>query len=119
MRSRRGALLAALLSIGCSERALIPLDHASAERGREVLDHFDCGACHRIPGVRGPQGRVGPSLEHFSQRPYLAGRFENSPALLVRWIQDPPAMKPATAMPDLGLTEAQARDVAAYLWSLE
>jgi cytochrome c1 len=58
-------------------------------------------------------------LEEFARRVYVAGRFPNTPEVLARWIQDPPAMKPGTAMPALGVTEAQARDIAAYLHGLE
>lgn len=120
MNLRRNGVIAALLVAGCDQGAVVGAETAgNAERGRGVLEQFECGACHRIPGVRGPQGQVGPSLEHFAQRAYVAGRFENSPDVVARWVLDPPAMKPATAMPDLGLTEAEARDVAAYLHSLE
>jgi cytochrome c len=120
MNLRRSSVFAALLVAGCDEGAVVTVESVGhAERGRHVLEQFECGACHRIPGVRGPQGRVGPSLAHFGQRAYVAGHFKNSPEVVVRWILDPPSMKPATAMPNLGLTESQARDVAAYLHSLE
>jgi cytochrome c len=117
---RGSCVIAAVLVAGCDDGVAVKTEtFGNAERGREALERFECGACHRIPGVRGPQGRVGPSLEHFGLRAYVAGRFENSPEVAARWILDPPAMKPATAMPNLGLTEAQARDIAAYLHSLE
>ena len=120
MSPRLVTVVVAGLATGCIERTdVVVFAGADVERGRHVLEQFDCGACHEIPGVRGPQGRVGPPLEQLRHRAYLAGRFENSPEMMVRWILDPPAMKPATAMPALGLTEAQARDVAAYLYSLE
>jgi cytochrome c len=76
---RRACALVALLAAGCGEEATVAVEGGNAERGREVLERFECGACHRIPGVRGPQSRVGPTLENFHRRPYVAGRFENSP----------------------------------------
>ena len=70
-------------------------------------------------GLRAARGRVGPTLAHFSKRPHLAGKFPNEPDYLLRWLRDPPAMAPLTAMPALVHDEAMARDIAAYLYSLE
>jgi cytochrome c1 len=49
---------------------------------------------------------------------YIAGQLPNTPDNLVKWIEDPPAIEPKTAMPKLGLSEAQARDIASYLYTL-
>ncbi|HET9464744.1 MAG TPA: hypothetical protein VFO71_04360 [Gemmatimonadales bacterium] len=89
-----------------------------AERGRVALDGFGCGACHLIPGVTGARGMVGPPLAQFALRSYIAGQLPNQPDNLLRWLQDPPAIEPGTAMPDLGVTPAVARDMAAYLYTL-
>jgi cytochrome c1 len=35
----------------------------------------------------------------------------------MQWIEHPRAINPQTAMPELGVTPAQARDIAAYLYS--
>ena len=88
------------------------------ERGRTSLDGFGCGACHVIPGVAGARGMVGPPLTMFAHRAYIAGQLPNQPQNLVRWIQDPQAVEPGTAMPDLGVTPAIARDMAAFLYTL-
>jgi cytochrome c2 len=85
------------------------------ERGRLLLRQFGCGACHRIPGVAAAEGNVGPPLGRLHERVYLAGVIANTPSNLVRWIVDPQRVDPLTAMPDLGVTEPQARDMAAYL----
>lgn len=69
-----------------------------------------------MPGIARPQGRVGPPLTHFSQRSYIAGVVPNTPATLTRFIREPEAVAPGTAMPSLGFTEAQAQAVAAYLY---
>ncbi len=89
-----------------------------AERGRAALDGFGCGSCHVIPGVRGARGMVGPPLSHFALRAYIAGQLPNQPENLLRWVQDPQAVEPGTAMPNLGVTPAVARDMAAYLYTL-
>jgi cytochrome c len=90
-----------------------------ADRGElAILDH-GCGACHVIPGVRAARGDVGPPLAGFGRRSLIAGVVPNDPAHLVHWLRDPRAFEPHTAMPDLGLTEREARDVAAYLYTLD
>jgi cytochrome c len=118
----RDVVLISLLALsGCGadhdRPATVP--GGNAERGRAALARLECNACHVIPGVRGAQSHVGPSLDRFSHRVYVAGRFANTPEVLVRWIVDPSAMKPGTAMPTLGVTEADAGDIAAYLYELE
>jgi cytochrome c1 len=91
---------------------------ADPERGREVITAAACGVCHVIPGVRGARGHVGPPLTQFGLRSYIAGNLPNTPENLVVWILDPQKVEPQTAMPSVGLDEAQARDVAAYLHQL-
>lgn len=61
---------------------------------------------------------VGPPLNGWSRRVYIAGNLPNRPEQLVRWLREPQAIEPGTAMPDLNVTEADARDMAAYLYSL-
>lgn len=87
-------------------------------RGAQLIGQFGCGACHIIPGIRGANGLVGPPLNYFGRRTYVGGEVPNTPANLVQWIQSPQSIEPATAMPTLGLTKQQAKDVAAYLYTL-
>jgi len=87
-------------------------------RGHAVIVKFGCGSCHTIPGIRGAHGLVGPPLYWFSRRTYIAGEVPNTPENLVHWVEAPKAIEPETAMPTLGLSEQQARDVAAYLYTL-
>lgn len=89
-----------------------------ADRGVEIIDAKGCGACHTIPGVAGASGTVGPPLTAWGRRSYIAGALPNAPDNLVKWIMDPHEIEPGTAMPDLGLSEQEARDVAAYLFTL-
>jgi putative membrane protein len=86
-------------------------------RGRAALEAYGCGSCHEIRGINGGRGRVGPSLERIGNRVYIAGYLPNEPETLVRWIMSPRAFRNPTAMPDLGVTEQQARDIAAYLYA--
>ena len=89
------------------------------EHGEAVITRAACGACHTIPGIRAARGTVGPPLQGMAVRKLIAGRFTNSPPVLVRWLRTPQAMVPGSGMPDTGLTEQQARDAAAYLYNLE
>jgi cytochrome c2 len=90
-----------------------------APRGARVIRSVGCGSCHSIPGIRGAHGRVGPPLDSFAERDFIAGRVPNTPDNLVLWLESPPSLEPATAMPVLGLDETAARDIAAYLYSLD
>lgn len=88
------------------------------EIGAAVIGHYGCGSCHEIPGISGAEGTVGPPLHRFGRRTYIAGILPNRPGNLMPFLQDPPAHAPGTAMPNLGLSEQEARDVAAYLYTL-
>lgn len=112
-----------LSAIGCAHGQSPPGYSVSAggnsEVGKALIVSKGCGACHVIPGVQGARGLVGPPLFFFSRRTMIAGELPNTPDNLVRWIKDPKQVEPGTAMPDLGLNDQQARDVAAYLYTLQ
>jgi len=90
----------------------------NAASGRAVIENRNCGSCHTIPGVRSARGLVAPPLFWFSRRTFIAGEVPNTPANLIQWVREPQAIEPRTAMPALGLSEQEARDVAAYLYTL-
>ncbi|MCP8937442.1 cytochrome c oxidase assembly protein [Alsobacter sp. SYSU M60028] len=89
-----------------------------ARQGARLIVETGCGACHVIPGITGATGLVGPPLKQIGRRVFLAGLLRNSPENMVTWLRDPQAIVPGNAMPRLGLSEAQARDIAAYLATL-
>jgi cytochrome c1 len=91
----------------------------NADTGRVLVRQYGCGGCHRIPGVATADGVFGPPLVRIGRRVYLAGLVANTPENMVRWIRAPQAIDPRTAMPDLGVGEAQARDMTAYLMQLK
>ena len=86
-------------------------------RAPSIVRRFGCGGCHTIPGIRGADGQVAPPLAGLRQRVFIAGVARNTPEQLVRWIVAPQSVVPGTAMPMTGISEQQARDVAAYLYS--
>lgn len=90
----------------------------NAQLGARLIESYRCGVCHTIPGIKDADGLVGPPLTLFGRRTYVGGEVPNTPPNLIRWVMDPAAIEPGTAMPALGLSERQARDVAAYLYTL-
>jgi cytochrome c len=90
----------------------------NAERGRELIRSYGCGTCHSIPGVTGATGLVGPPLGGIASRSYIGGVLPNAPDNMLRWLRDPRAVDPLTAMPNVGVTPSDARHIAAYLYTL-
>lgn len=89
-----------------------------AERGPAIIRAYGCQGCHEIPGIRSHAAHVGPPLTDYALRAYVAGSLPNRAEHLVRWIRDPQSIQPGTAMPTLGVSEADARHIAAYLYTL-
>lgn len=116
------ALSIAVAAVGCGgseadDRRRVP--GGDPDRGKALLSTFGCAGCHEIPGVVGRHLLVGPPLSGFARRTIIAGRLPNEPEHLVLWIASPREVKPGTAMPDLQVQEAEARDMAAYLYGLQ
>jgi cytochrome c len=88
------------------------------QRGQRLLVEYGCHSCHTIPGVREAKATVGPPLDDWADRHYIAGALANTPENLILWIQFPQSIEPGTAMPDMGVTDQDARDIAAYLFNL-
>ena len=117
--SRIAVLVLSMLVSACEERRPItPVTGGDDRRGREFIDRYGCGSCHTIPGIARARGHVGPPLEGIAQRSYLGGVLPNTPDNMILWIRYPQKVDPRTAMPDLGVSDPEARDMAAYLYTL-
>jgi len=90
----------------------------SAERGKRAIERVGCAACHTIEGIAWPEGRSAPALAGLDRRGLIAGRLPARPDVLAAFVRDAPSLVPGTAMPAMPLTEAEARDVAAYLLTI-
>jgi cytochrome c1 len=96
----------------------LALGGGDPERGAVLMVREACGACHQIPGIQEASGEVGPPLAGMARRTIIAGVLPNTPENMARWIRDPQGVVPGNAMPDVGLSEQEARDMAAYLATL-
>lgn len=114
---------AGLLLAGCLARAepqtTYEIPGGNPDLGRQAMTEYGCNACHTIPGVTRADATVGPPLTGWAERASIAGRFPNSPENLIAWIQDPQQMLPGSIMPDVGVPDVVARDMAAYLYTLQ
>ncbi|HEX2690963.1 MAG TPA: hypothetical protein VHN14_30325 [Kofleriaceae bacterium] len=88
------------------------------DHGRRAIRHYGCGTCHAIPQVADATSHVGPSLDAIGSRLYLAGHVTNTPDHLINWIRHPQAIVPGNVMPEMGVTELDARDIATFLYTL-
>jgi cytochrome c2 len=86
-------------------------------RGEAMFIQYGCGSCHGLKHVRKASGAVGPPLDGVAVRAMLAGRLDNSPDNLQKWIRDPQQVSPGTAMPDLNVGRRDARDISAFLYT--
>lgn len=119
-RVRNCCLIAVILLSACNDRTSQPsrwLTSADPDRGKAAFTSYGCVACHTIPGVHGSNSLSAPPLIGISQRSYLAGMVENTPENLRLWIQHPRKVNPHTAMPEQGVTDQDAWDMAAYLYT--
>ena len=114
-----GAVVLAFALAGCEAETPSRAERTGdPDKGRRVIAQVGCGACHEIPGVSGASGVVGPSLRRFAGRTLIGGVHVNEPPVLVSWLRDAPELSPETGMPEMPISEQEARDAAAYLYTL-
>lgn len=119
MRKRWIFALMLLLLVGCARelgRVEKTVLNGNEAAGRDAIIAYGCGSCHTIPGIPNANTYVGPPLNEYEQRHYIAGNLPNTAENLIYWIQYPQTVEPGTAMPNLNVTDADARNIAAYLY---
>ena len=128
-QSHHLALIALLLSLGatlilagCSTlgpaSAQVQAVGGDPQRGAQAIIRNGCGSCHMIPGINGANGLIGPPLIHWSRRGFIGGELQNTPDNLIAWLKNPQAVEPNTDMPNLNLSDEDARDIASYLYTI-
>jgi cytochrome c2 len=115
------ALIPLILLVGAckpppDERNEMP--EASPVQGLAVMKRVGCASCHTVPGLRWPEGQVGPTLHRFAERNLISGQLPNRPDVLAAYVRNAPAILPGTTMPAMPISQGEARDVAAYLYTL-
>lgn len=118
------AAMSVAIALSSCSKPLSPAVHARAaggepSRGAALIRYYGCGSCHSIPGIAGADALVGPPLDHFSKRIYVAGVLRNTPDNLILWIRNPQKIVPGNVMPAMGIDRRDARDIAAYLYTLD
>ena len=95
------------------------LDPAT-KKGRETFLSLACVGCHTVKGTVAA-GKVGPELTHVASKKSIAGGVLSpvDEANLSKWIKNPPAVKPGTLMPNLGLSDDQIHDIVQWLLTLK
>ena len=94
------------------------LTGGKVDQGKTKIAYYGCATCHTIPGIRGADALVGPPLKQIASRAYIGGVLNNTPDNMITWLQNPPGVDPKTAMPNLHVSESDARDIASYLYTL-
>lgn len=95
------------------------LGDADVANGRRLVADKGCVACHAFPDVKWPRGGLGPSLHGFARQGLIAGQLPNQPGVLMPFVRNAPALVPGTAMPAVPMSDQEARDVTAYLLTLQ
>ena len=112
-------LLSGLAASACGAAAVKEaeaLTGGSVSRGVSAIGRYGCATCHAIPGIG--RATVGPPLDRIAMRHYLGGHLTNTPGNMIKWIQHPRSIDPKTAMPDLGVSDGDAKDIVAFLYTL-
>lgn len=118
--SRLAVLLLALGLCACGENPPPRKSPAGdVEQGKVIVGREACGSCHAIPGLQQSDGLAGPPLTHFASRSVIAGVLPNTGPALIAWLKSPQRYVPGNAMPDMGLSDREAADVAAFLETLK
>lgn len=112
-----GCLLGAC-SMGSVAGPSTPVPGGDPDRGKLAVQTYGCGACHVIPDVPGARGAVGPPLTDMADRVLIAGRLPNTADNMIVWVEHPQSVEPGTGMPEMGVTDADAQDIAAFLATL-
>jgi cytochrome c len=126
--TRAAFLVLLTFAIACGNReaaapqmkAAAPAGDPRVEQGKTAIAQYGCNVCHVIPGIEGGGGSLGPTLAGIASRPTISGgAVQNTPQNLAQFVQDPASLNPQSSMPPIGITDAEATAIAAYLQTLK
>ncbi len=99
---------------------------ADLGKGRQLIETKGCGSCHVFTGVVAVPSSAPPTMDgrDFDRAYKLAPdlrvtRERMTPGRLVTWLKDPKGVKTDSAMPKIPLSDAEVRDVAGYILTVE
>jgi putative membrane protein len=114
-------LACAIFASACTSKSVEEAEMitgGNVARGVPAIGKYGCPACHTIPRIETATATVGPPLTQVARRQYLGGHLTNTPGNMIKWIQHPQLIDPKNAMPELDVTDQDAKDIAAYLYTL-
>ena len=123
MRRFVGVLIlsSVLTALGCTsavEREARERTGGDPEQGLKTMGKYGCSSCHVIPGIAGSMGTKGPALKGVANRARIGADLPNTPENLINWLMNPLRYDRYTDMPNQGISEPEARNIAAYLLTL-
>jgi cytochrome c oxidase subunit 2 len=101
------------------------VDRADVKEGRDLFANYGCINCHSIHGLNETKGipdrpLFGPDLTHLMSRETIGScSVLNTPANLLQWVDNPQKLKPECLMPDMQLTDDEAKKITDYLLTLK
>ena len=85
-------------------------------QGQKLFLMKGCVGCHSLVAYNAPKGLLGPNLANVGARSYIAaGTLKNTDENLAHWIRFPQDVKHGVLMPNLGVTEDEAKALVAFL----
>jgi cytochrome c2 len=115
-----GAVTAYLISVSARSEYRNSGDNptgGNTQRGKQLVETAGCLACHaiaentKVRETRGTSYDIAPELTRVGSK--------TNPAWLYDWIRNPRRFNPTTKMPNLRLTDGEARDIVSYLITLK
>jgi cytochrome c len=113
-----GCLTILLAACQGDEPASVVVDGGDPDRGEELVMAYECGSCHFIPGIDESRGQDAPGLQLWANRSFVAGAAPNEPENVMHFLMDPQSIQPGSGMPDLGISEEEARHITAFLFTV-
>jgi cytochrome c len=113
-------ILLLVIASACSgdEPQAIEVEGGDPDIGQELVIAYECTSCHYIPGFQESSGHDAPGLQLWPNRAFVAGAAPNRPENVISFLMDPEGIQPGSAMPNLGISEEEARHITAYLFTI-
>ena len=103
-------------AVADSAKPAAPAEDPLVAQGQKLFLMKGCVGCHSLVAYNAPKGLLGPNLANVGARTYIAaGTLPNTDENLAHWIRVPQDVKHGVLMPNLGVTEDEAKALVAFL----